>query len=329
MSFFTAAARAFSSKSHGDPEDYRMTLGDHLEELRMRMILGILGFFAAAVICFIFGEQVLAIFVRPLFIAMARAHINPHINYMRAADPFVVYIEISLISAGALSSWWILYQLWQFVAAGLYPAERKYITKYMPLSIVLLIVGMLFLYFYVLPISLEFFFRFSNALPLKIPQIPGYVINEPTTQPVMTIPVLPADPEHPIETQMWIDAAHLQVKFFFGGETHIMSFGDSSLIQQVITLPEYIDMVVQMLLAFGLSFQMPLVVLALVRIGIVDLDQLKALRRFIYFGLCVLSAFIIPDVVTGMFMLMIPLILLYEFGLLLARPVKEKPKPST
>jgi sec-independent protein translocase protein TatC len=324
-SFFSAAAAAFAKKGVEDPEHYRMTLGDHLEELRMRMILGLIGFVIAAVFCFIFGEQVLAIFVRPLFIAMARAHINPHINYMRAADPFVVYIEVSMISAAAIASPWMLYQVWQFVAAGLYPAERKYITKYLPLSITLLIAGMLFLYFYVLPISLEFFFRFSNALPLKVPEVPGYVTTEPTTQPVMTVPVLPEDPPHPVENQAWIDPLHLQLKFYFGGETHILSFGDSSLIQQVITLPEYIDMVVGMLLAFGISFQMPLVVLALVRIGIVDIDTLKRWRRIIYFVIVIISAVIIPDVVTGMFMLMIPLIFLYEFGLILARPVKPKP----
>ena len=75
----------------------------------------------------------------------------------------MVFIDISLISAAALASPWILYQLWQFVAAGLYPHERKYVTRYLPLSIALLISGMLFVYFLVLPWTLEFFIDVQHA----------------------------------------------------------------------------------------------------------------------------------------------------------------------
>ena len=61
----------------------------------------------------------------------------------------------------------MLYQIWQFIAAGLYPKERKYVTKYLPLSITLLIGGMLFLYFYVLPLMLEFFLAFNIGPSFK------------------------------------------------------------------------------------------------------------------------------------------------------------------
>ena len=75
-----------------------------------------------------------------------------------------------------------------------------------------------------------------------------------------------------------------------------------------------------MLLTFGLSFQLPLVVLALVRIGIVDIDQLKAFRRYVYFAITILAAAITPgDVITATILLMIPLIFLYELGIWLAR----------
>jgi len=57
-------------------------------------------------------------------------------------------------AACSITSPWAIYQLWQFVAAGLFPKERKYVTKYMPLSIVLLVTGMLFIYYIVLPITL-------------------------------------------------------------------------------------------------------------------------------------------------------------------------------
>ena len=73
----------------------------------------------------------------------------------------MTYLKVALICAAAIASPWLLYQLWQFVASGLYPKERKYVTKYLPLSITLLITGMLFLYFIVLPLMMTFFLEFN------------------------------------------------------------------------------------------------------------------------------------------------------------------------
>ena len=86
----------------------------------------------------------------------------------------------------------------------------------------------------------------------------------------------------------------------------------------MITMSKYIDMVIGLLLAFGLCFQLPLVVLALNRIGILDIATLKAARRIVYFLMSIVAAVIIPEVITGMLALMIPLILLYELGIFLA-----------
>ena len=295
-----------------------MSIGDHLEDLRRRLIYGIIGFVVAFAGCCVFGDQVIAIFCRPLMIAMRGAKVNPQIFYSQVSDPFMVYMEMSIVSALAIASPWILYQIWQFVAAGLYPRERKYITKYLPLSVTLLITGMLFLYFFVLPVSIEFFLKFSSELPLRMPTNivqPGEI---PTSQPVVKLPIYDGNPPHPKEREIWIDAAQDRIKVFFRGVTRVMPFGADNLVTPMITLPEYIDMVVQMLLAFGISFQLPLIVMAVVRIGIVDMATLRKLRRIVYFGMAIIAATIIPDVVTGMIALMVPLILLYEFGLWLA-----------
>ena len=165
----TAVPRPTVSKDF-DPDQYRMTLGDHLDELRARLILGLVGFVLAAIVCMICGEQVIWVFCRPLMHALMRNDINPQIYYKDVADPFLVYMEISLISAAVIASPWLLYQLWQFVAAGLYPHERRYITKYLPLSIALLLSGVATLYFLVLPVSLEFFIHFGSTLPLHLPE---------------------------------------------------------------------------------------------------------------------------------------------------------------
>src|SRR5207247_9891716 len=163
----TKPAKPKDNKSNGfDPDQYRMTVGEHLEELRWRLILALLGFAIVLGVCLFFGTDVLSAFCAPLVNTLAKHDINPQVVTDEVGEGFMTFIEISVISATALASPWILYQLWQFVAAGLYPHERKYVTRYLPLSITLLISGMVFVYFLVLPLPLEFFITFSTGLPL-------------------------------------------------------------------------------------------------------------------------------------------------------------------
>ena len=104
--------------------------------------------------------------------------------------------------------------------------------------------------------------------------------------------------------------------------------GPSNLLSPHISLPEYIDLVLTTLLTFGLCFQLPLVVLTLTRIGIVQVDQLRLWRRYVYFGLAVVAASMTPgDVVTAMLALMAPLILLYELGIVLSAWNVPKEEP--
>src|SRR5262245_15868336 len=115
-----------------DPDSFRMTIGEHLEELRMRLILSLLGFGVVLVLCLIFGQEVTSAFCRPLIDVLQSKNLNPQLFYTQLADGFMVFIEISVICALAISAPWIAYQIWQFVAAGLYPGERKIITRYVP-----------------------------------------------------------------------------------------------------------------------------------------------------------------------------------------------------
>ena len=312
-------------KQDYDPDHYRMTVGEHLEELRSRLIFGLIGFVVAFAICCALGKHVIWFFCRPLEMALIHNDINPQVYFTDVAGPFVTYMEISMICAAVLAGPWLLYQLWQFVAAGLYAKERKLVTKYLPLSIALLIAGEIVLYMLVLPISIEFFIVFGSSLPLHLPDSNvDYATTAPATQP--TMPIYNGNPPPPLhEGQMWIDKDSRRLKVFFNGDPHIINFGPTNLAAPLITLPEYIDMVVGLLVAFGLSFQTPLVVMALVRVGILDLDWLKSMRRYVYFIMAVIAAFIIPDVVTGMVALTVPLVLLYELGIFLAG---RKPKPD-
>jgi sec-independent protein translocase protein TatC len=322
----TAAAPA--SKKH-DPEEYRMTIGEHLEELRKRLFLGLGGFILVFFVFMIpsIGEKVVEYTCRPLQIALNRNGLPTTVYSMEAAEPFMTYIKAAMISAATIAGPWIIYQLWLFVAAGLYPQERKYVTKYLPLSVFLFITGVVFLYFYVLPLMLEFFIGFQIGPAMKFP-LPPDVHPTPATQPLV-IPILPKDPTGPAPGSLWLDMESGMLKFSPApGMIRVLPFGSANAVTPLITLAAYFDMVVGLLLAFGLAFQLPLVVLALVRIGIIEIAALRKLRRIVYFSLTIIAAVIVPDVVTGMVALMIPLILLYEFGILLASWGNKKAEGS-
>ncbi len=301
-----------------DPDSYRMSMGDHLEELRRRLMYGFLGLAIAAGVCFTFGERVMAFFIKPLIDQLQKNNLNTQLVYHELSDGFMVYMKISLISAAVLSAPWMVYQLWQFVAAGLYPRERKYITRYVPLSILLLVSGLVFVYYIILPWTIAFFLVFNGGITLTGHENVHHIASNVPALP--TAPILDGDPANPLPGQFWFDKLDGRFKIFLThDDIRIIQFGSANLLTPQLSLPEYIDLVLMTLLTFGLCFQLPLVVLALARIGIVDIATLRSGRRYVYFGLAVLAATLTPgDVITAMLALMAPLILLYELGIFLA-----------
>jgi len=298
-----------------------MSIGEHLEELRWRLILGLLGYVVVGAVCLWYGKKVTSWFCAPLTLTLQARHINPQLFYTQVGDPFMVDIHISLIVAAAIASPWMLYQLWQFVAAGLYPHERKYVTKYLPLSIGLLISGMVFVYVLVLPWTLQFFIDWGNDIPLP-EQDTHLVDNGPTLPKLIT---LDGDPAHPQDGDFWFNKEQGKLKTYINGKQSVIQLQPAGLLAPHIAIDDYIDMVVMMLLTFGLSFQLPLVVMAVIRIGIFDIETLKAARKYVYFGLLIVAAAITPgDVITATIALTVPLAALYELGIFLGRPPKEE-----
>jgi sec-independent protein translocase protein TatC len=302
-----------------NPDAYRMTIGEHLEELRTRLILAMVGFGVAALACFGLGSRVIGIFVRPLIRILQERNLNTQLFYGELSDGFMVYVKISLICAAAISAPWMVFQIWKFVSAGLYPSERKYVTRYIPLSITLLICGMLFVYFIVLPWTISFFIIFADDIPMPI-QTTGRIATTIPAAGLPSIPQLDGDPVSPMAGQFWYNKSEGRLKMSIGaGDMRVLPFGPSNLLAPHISLPDYIDLVVDTLLSFGLCFQLPLVVLAVVRIGIVNIETFKRSRRYVYFGISILAAAMTPgDMVTAMIALMLPLILLFEMGIFLA-----------
>jgi sec-independent protein translocase protein TatC len=302
-----------------NPDAYRMTIGEHLEELRTRLILALVGFAIAALACFWQAERVIVIFCRPLLHVLQEKNLNTQLFYSELGDGFMVYVKISVICAAVISAPWMLFQIWKFVAAGLYPGERKYVTRYIPLSIALLISGMLFVYFVVLPWTISFFISFADDIPMPT-QTSSHVATTLPAAGLPSIPQLDGDPASPIAGQFWYNKSEGRLKMAIGAnDMRVLTFGPNNLLAPHISLPDYIDLVVNTLLTFGLCFQLPLVVLAIVRIGIINVETFKRSRRYVYFGISILAAAMTPgDMVTAMIALMLPLILLFELGIFLA-----------
>lgn len=310
------AAPAHSAPPRDDPETFRMTLGEHLEDLRRRLILGLLGLVVATIGCMALGERVVVFFCKPLVDGLRDAGLNPQLHFTELTAPFMLYLKVSLILAAVIAGPWMLYQLWLFVAAGLYPHERRVITKYIPLSIALLVVGMALALFVVMPITVKFLLAFSSEY--EIPGLTPSARVEVPPESVVKLPMLAGDPRDPIPGQLWFNQHEGQLKANIDGHVVAIPFAASKLLAPAVTIDDYVNLTLVTLLVFGLAFQLPLVVLALFKADILDLQTLRKSRRIVYFLLSIVAAVVAPgDVLSAMMALYIPLILLYEFGILL------------
>jgi len=315
-----------------DPLDTTMSLGDHLEELRARLILAILGLLVGTIICLFFGKRIIGFIQGPFDRAMKRyakkqveefqapwtylsdkffsnillaiesdpnaPGIDPNtVAYARKiyadtvgalakdpnytdnlaevhssasgklivigpADAFVGYMKITLIAGLIVSSPWVFYQLWMFIAAGLYENERRYVHTAVPFSTGLFVIGALFFLIIVAPLSLRFFLGFGRYIGV---------------------------------TSTW-------------------------------TFQKYISFVTMCMLVFGLGFQTPIAIFVVNRTGLVSIAALKSSRKYVIIAMFALAAIATPPDVISQITLAIPLYALFELGILLSWLAERKRK---
>lgn len=137
-----------------------MSLEDHLEELRRRLIYALAGLTVGMVICMIFGARLVQFLLEPY----KKLVPDDPLNFLGVPDAFVIYMKVSLVAGLIISSPWVFYHLWMFVSAGLYRRERRFVKIAVPFSTVLFIAGALFFFFVVAPLSLRFFLKFGELL---------------------------------------------------------------------------------------------------------------------------------------------------------------------
>ena len=141
-----------------------MSFGDHLEELRARIILALLGLGAGLTICIFFSGFFLSLLAKPYIHAAQQIGLDGNLLAITLSEKFLVYMKTSLLFGIVISSPWVFYQLWKFISAGLYVRERKFIYIIIPVCAALFIVGALFFLFVIAPIMIRFFIGFDAGI---------------------------------------------------------------------------------------------------------------------------------------------------------------------
>ena len=139
-----------------------MSLGDHLEELRLRVILAILGIAAGLTICMFFSGFFLSLLARPYFQIQQQTGAPAMLQAITLSEKFMVYMKTALLFGIVFSSPWVFYQLWKFISAGLYPHERRLVYVIAPVCALLFIAGAMLFLLIIAPIMIKFFSRFRR-----------------------------------------------------------------------------------------------------------------------------------------------------------------------
>ena len=228
-------------------ENTELTLIEHLLELRRRL-LWVLGVW---LLCFIvmvpFAQKIYTFMAEPLLVNL------PAGNHMIATEviaPFFVPIKVTLMASFIMTLPHSLYQIWAFVAPGLYRHEKRLIMPLLIASLLLFALGMTFAYYLVFPII----FKFLTSMT-------------------------------PAGVTMATD------------------------------IDKYLSFVLGMFVAFGVTFEVPILVILLNRMGIVSVVQLKRARAYVVVGAFVVAAIVTPPDVLSQTLMALPLILLYEIGI--------------
>jgi len=239
----------------------KMPFMSHLEELRKRLVACAIAVGIGFVIAYVFSETLFQYLVAPLKDVMPEGN---YLIYTNLPEMFFAYIKVAFIAAIMGTAPFIFYQLWLFVAPGLYQKEKRLVIPFVVTSTILFVGGALFGYFIVFPFGFKFFIGFSNEFVKALPSV-----------------------------------------------------------------KQYLSLSIKLLIAFGLVFELPVVLFFLTKIGLITPDTLKKKRKYAILLTFVIGAILTPPDVITQCMMAGPLIVLYEVGILVSRMAyKKKQEPQ-
>ena len=305
-----------------------MSFGDHLEELRKRILLGVVVPVPVAILLFAFAGQIRSFLCIPLVDAMLANGLPGTLQVMSPLETLMIDMKLSLIGAFIIGAPWVLWQAWLFIRPGLYQHERRFVRLLLPGSALLAVAGASLLYWVILPAMLTILVGMS-APPATMATKDATVTGDAAAL-VAAIPALPtlaADPANARAGQMWINtsahAVHVAVP---AGEANAADAGVQIMaipltrpgeISQAFRLSEYLDFVLTMFLCVAIAFQLPVAMLLLSWTGLVRAEWLRSKRRFALLGVVLAAAVISPGDMLSLVMLAVPLYLLFELSLIL------------
>ncbi|HUL90727.1 MAG TPA: twin-arginine translocase subunit TatC [Burkholderiales bacterium] len=233
------------------------TFISHLVELRDRLLRAILAVIVVFLCLFPWARDLYAILAKPLIAAL------PAGGQMIATDVvgvFLVPVKVAFLVAFVIALPYVLYQVWAFVAPGLYVHEKRLVAPLVVASTALFVVGMSFAYFLVFPVVFKFM---ASIAP---------------------------------EGVAWMT-----------------------------DIDKYLSFALTTFVAFGVTFEVPVAVIVLVRVGVVSIEKLKEIRPYVIVGAFVIGAIFTPPDVISQVMLAVPLWFLYELGIVAARLIGRSP----
>lgn len=255
----------------------KMTFWEHLDELRRRLIRAIIAYVIGVTIAWTYRDEILAWLWKPFAESWRAQGIpgEPTLNFAAPSDAFMAYMKLSLMGGLLIAAPVIFYQLWSFIAPGLYKKEKKYVIPFVFFSTVLFVGGGLFGWRIAFPITFDYFLGLAG-----------------------------------------------------------MAKGAGLAIQPVVMMGEYLDFVRQLLLAFGIVFELPLFILFLSMTGIVNWLQLLRFGRWFVLVAFIVGAVVSPPDATSQIVMAVPLCILYFASIGLAylfgqRPTKEQFEADT
>jgi sec-independent protein translocase protein TatC len=246
--------------------DVKMPLTAHLEELRWRIIKALGAIVVAFGACYYFAEPIFAFLTQPLLdINRATGGDAVHLIGTGVVEAFFTKLKVCFLAALFLASPWILYQLWLFVAPGLYDQEKRYAKPFVFFGTLFFVTGAAFCYYLVLPVGYRFFVEQYETIRV--------------------------DPQ--------------------------------------IRISEYLTFTARMLLAFGVTFEMPVITFFLARVGFVTAGAMLRTARYAVLVIFIVAAVLTPGPdVASQLLMATPLLLLYGVSIGVAY-MFGKPRPAS
>ena len=247
---------------------------EHLTELRSRLIRSVLAFLVGMIICFTVWNSIFNFLTYPLCSAMMeRGQEDCGLILIKLQEGFFVAISISFLGGFILAFPYIAFQLWRFVAPGLYKTEKGAFLPFLLASPFMFFLGASFAFWIVTPLAFDFFLGFQQPGSLG------------------------------------------ELEEGEGGIAAVAFQGSAQ---------EYLSLTIKFIVAFGLCFQLPVLLTLMGKVGLVSSDGLKTVRKYAVVGILIMAAIVTPPDIITQVILFVVVYGLYEVSIYLVRRVETK-----